>query len=95
MPSNNNSCPTLILSECCFIYLPTEKTNHILHWVSTNIPNAMFVVYEQIKPNDQFGMTMMQNLKVGAINTFLIYDDKNSNNNNNNIKKFSSNTDLK
>ncbi|KAI8350620.1 leucine carboxyl methyltransferase 2-like protein [Choanephora cucurbitarum] len=55
--------PTLFLSECVFIYLPPEDSNCILQWITKTMKNAMFGLYEQIKPNDAFGQMMIRNLK--------------------------------
>ncbi|KAI8380028.1 leucine carboxyl methyltransferase 2-like protein [Blakeslea trispora] len=55
--------PTLFLSECVFIYLPPEDANCILQWITKTMKNAMFGLYEQIKPNDAFGQMMIRNLK--------------------------------
>ncbi|KAI8646395.1 leucine carboxyl methyltransferase 2-like protein [Parasitella parasitica] len=55
--------PTLFLSECVFIYISPEDSNVILKWITDQMKNAMFVLYEQIKPDDAFGKMMIRNLK--------------------------------
>lgn len=57
------SVPSLFISECVFIYLPPDDSTEILKWITDNMANAMFVLYEQIKPDDAFGKMMIQNLK--------------------------------
>ena len=57
------SAPTLFLSECVFIYLSPEDSDAILVWISNNIKNAVFALYEQIQPDDAFGKMMIRNLK--------------------------------
>ncbi|KAL9547004.1 hypothetical protein MBANPS3_006391 [Mucor bainieri] len=55
--------PTLFLSECVFIYITPEESNTILKWITENMKNTMFALYEQIKPDDAFGKMMIRNLK--------------------------------
>lgn len=55
--------PTLFLSECVFIYLAPEDTNTILKWITDNMKNTLFALYEQIQPDDAFGKMMIRNLK--------------------------------
>ncbi|KAL1921332.1 uncharacterized protein VTP21DRAFT_11048 [Calcarisporiella thermophila] len=55
--------PTLFLSECVLIYLDPHDSDRIVEWVGNNMATSMFVVYEQILPNDAFGSVMIQNLK--------------------------------
>jgi hypothetical protein len=46
-----------------FIYLEPEDSNVILKWITDNMTNTMFALYEQIKPEDAFGKMMIRNLK--------------------------------
>lgn len=55
--------PTLIISECVLIYLVPEHSNRFLRWVSESFRICGFWMYEQIKPNDPFGHTMIKNLQ--------------------------------
>ncbi|CEP10343.1 hypothetical protein [Parasitella parasitica] len=55
--------PVLFLSECVFIYISPEESNAILRWITDQVKNAMFILYEQIKPDDAFGKMMIRNLK--------------------------------
>ncbi|CAO3625477.1 unnamed protein product [Mucor fragilis] len=59
----NLELPTLFLSECVFIYITSEESNTILKWITENMKNTMFALYEQIKPDDAFGKMMIRNLK--------------------------------
>ncbi|KAI8053152.1 S-adenosyl-L-methionine-dependent methyltransferase [Gilbertella persicaria] len=59
----NVELPTLFLSECVFIYLSPSDSSHILQWITDHMKNAMFALYEQIKPDDAFGKMMIRNLK--------------------------------
>ncbi|CAI2166417.1 16059_t:CDS:2 [Funneliformis geosporum] len=62
----DQSIPTLFLSECVLIYMDPIDSNKIVQWVGDNMKLAMFIVFEQILPNDPFGSVMLQNLR--AIN---------------------------
>lgn len=56
--------PTLFLSECVLIYISSEMGNELIQEISSIFPISGFITYEQILPNDPFGQTMIQNLKV-------------------------------
>ncbi len=56
--------PTLFLSECVLIYISSEMGNELIQEISSTFPISCFITYEQILPNDPFGQTMIQNLKV-------------------------------
>lgn len=55
--------PTLFLSEMVLIYLDPEYSRNIIRWCAQEFGVNMFVVYEQIKPHDPFGRTMVANLQ--------------------------------
>ncbi|KAL1935866.1 hypothetical protein VTP01DRAFT_5006 [Rhizomucor pusillus] len=57
------SAPTLFLSECVMIYLDPAHSQAILDWVTSQVKNCMFVLYEQIRPRDAFGQMMIRNLQ--------------------------------
>ncbi|CAG8448421.1 2237_t:CDS:2 [Acaulospora morrowiae] len=69
MESNgfDRSIPTLFLSECVMIYMDSNDSNKIVEWAASNLITSMFIVYEQILPNDVFGSTMLQNLRLRNI----------------------------
>lgn len=56
--------PTLFLSECVLIYVNTSDSAALIRWSSNLFPESMFVIYEQINPNDAFGKMMVTNLDV-------------------------------
>ncbi|ERF75282.1 hypothetical protein EPUS_00074 [Endocarpon pusillum Z07020] len=62
--------PTLLLSECCLIYLPPEDADSVLSYFTSAfhpaIPVAV-VIYEPIRPHDAFGRTMVSNLTARGI----------------------------
>ncbi|CAG8490604.1 19164_t:CDS:2, partial [Racocetra persica] len=59
----DRSLSTLFLSECVMIYMDPTNSNKIVEWIGENLNTTMFIVYEQILPNDAFGSVMLQNLK--------------------------------
>jgi [phosphatase 2A protein]-leucine-carboxy methyltransferase len=58
--------PTLLLSECCLIYLPPAQADAILQTLTTHIipPSTPLglILYEPIHPHDSFGQVMVSNL---------------------------------
>ncbi len=54
--------PTLFLSECVLIYMSAEEGTNIIQWAAA-LPRSMFCTYEQIRPHDGFGKTMIRNLE--------------------------------
>ncbi|KAI9031931.1 leucine carboxyl methyltransferase 2-like protein [Phycomyces nitens] len=61
------NAPTLFLSECVFIYIAPKDSQYILEWITREVKQAMFVLYEQIKPDDAFGRMMLKNLQERSI----------------------------
>ncbi|KAL9095381.1 MAG: hypothetical protein Q9165_002252 [Trypethelium subeluteriae] len=63
--------PTLLLSECCLIYLLPAVSTRIIssfmtHLLPTPAPLAL-VIYEPVHPHDPFGRTMVSNLSQRGI----------------------------
>ncbi|XP_013402426.1 tRNA wybutosine-synthesizing protein 4 isoform X2 [Lingula anatina] len=50
--------PTLLLSECVMTYIEPKSSSAIIQWAANTFTNAVFVTYEQILPNDPFGMVI-------------------------------------
>ncbi|KAL2869353.1 protein C-terminal leucine carboxyl O-methyltransferase ppm1 [Aspergillus lucknowensis] len=67
--------PTLILSECCLVYLsPDEAAGVVRYFTETLFPPSNpksetlgLVLYEPIRPEDAFGRTMVANLATRGI----------------------------
>lgn len=62
--------PTLIISECCLIYLPPDDADAVLQYFSTLFPPSTplaIVIYEPIRPHDSFGKRMVSNLLTRGI----------------------------
>lgn len=61
----DTSLSTLIISECCLIYLPPADADNALEYFNQLFPPKTFlaiVIYEPIRPFDPFGKTMVRNL---------------------------------
>ena len=61
---------TLLISECCLIYLSPVEADAVLGYFTTlfssEVPLAI-AIYEPIRPNDAFGRTMVSNLTARGI----------------------------
>jgi O-methyltransferase involved in polyketide biosynthesis len=58
--------PTLVMTECLLIYLENKDSNAILKFLAENFDSAPYLSllnYEMILPFDQFGQTMINNLR--------------------------------
>ena len=60
--------PTLIIAECVFSYIDSDRINGLISSISGLFINAAFIIYDIIGPNDAFGRTMIQNLSARGIN---------------------------
>tara|TARA_B110000503_G_C7118515_1_gene401392 strand:+ start:1213 stop:1437 length:225 start_codon:yes stop_codon:yes gene_type:complete len=49
------------------VYMPPEDGTKIIAWAASFFPTSVFVTYEQVRPNDAFGQTMMRNLQVSIV----------------------------
>ncbi|KAK4944535.1 carboxy methyl transferase for protein phosphatase 2A, partial [Elasticomyces elasticus] len=55
--------PTLLISECCLIYLSPQEADNVLSYFTSRCKSSLAaVVYEPIRPHDSFGRTMISNL---------------------------------
>ncbi|ROL55070.1 tRNA wybutosine-synthesizing protein 4 [Anabarilius grahami] len=50
--------PTLVLSEVVLTYMETQWSDAVIGWTAKLFPQSMFVMYEQIHPDDPFGRVM-------------------------------------
>ncbi|KAK3081624.1 hypothetical protein LTS18_004688 [Coniosporium uncinatum] len=71
LPNLNSSLPTLILSECCLIYLTPTHADAILNTLTRTLVPAptpvSIIIYEPIHPHDAFGRVMVSNLAARGI----------------------------
>lgn len=66
----DESLPTLLISECCLIYLPPDDADAVFDYFSSRFPATTplaCVIYEPIRPHDSFGKTMISNLVARGI----------------------------
>ncbi|KMZ63787.1 hypothetical protein ZOSMA_39G00570 [Zostera marina] len=68
----DSSRPTFIIAECVLIYLEPNSSRAIVSWSSKTFSNALFFLYEQIRPNDAFGEQMIENLELTSKKASLI-----------------------
>ncbi|XP_055877981.1 tRNA wybutosine-synthesizing protein 4-like [Biomphalaria glabrata] len=50
--------PTLLLSECVMTYMTRRCSTELVKWASETFEEAIFGMYEQINPEDSFGLFM-------------------------------------
>ncbi|SLM39308.1 S-adenosyl-L-methionine-dependent methyltransferase-like [Lasallia pustulata] len=70
LPTLDASLPTLLISECCLIYLPPSAADAVISHFSTLFPPSTplgLIVYEPINPFDAFGKVMVANLAARGI----------------------------
>lgn len=73
-PAHNNQphrLPTLYLAECVLIYLEPSEAEAVLATTAALAAEAgapaAIAIYEQTRPDDAFGSTMIHNLEVGTL----------------------------
>ncbi|KKA20186.1 Leucine carboxyl methyltransferase 1 [Rasamsonia emersonii CBS 393.64] len=78
LPGVDTSLPTLLLSECCLVYLsPEDAAGVVDYFTKTLFPRPAagsdavtplgLILYEPIRPDDPFGKTMVSNLAARGI----------------------------
>jgi Leucine carboxyl methyltransferase len=77
LPGLDYTLPTLLVSECCLVYLsPSDALNVIDYFATSLFPSSPtsapavplgLILYEPIRPDDPFGKTMVSNLAVRGI----------------------------
>ncbi|XP_047395432.1 tRNA wybutosine-synthesizing protein 4 [Sciurus carolinensis] len=55
--------PTLLLAEAVLTYLEPDSAASLITWAARRFPDALFVIYEQMKPQDAFGHFMLQHFQ--------------------------------
>lgn len=64
----NASAPTLLISECCLVYLEPTAADAVLNFFTSLLRSALgIVIYEPINPFDPFGEVMVSNLAARGI----------------------------
>lgn len=54
--------PTLCISECVLVYMPTQDSSSLIQWLSDNFQKLTMVNYEQCNMGDRFGDIMLANM---------------------------------
>lgn len=71
LPHVDPLLPTLIISECCLIYLPPSIADAVAtYFTKTLFPHSTplgMILYEPINPHDAFGKVMVSNLAARGI----------------------------
>lgn len=70
LPWVETDVPTLLISECCLIYLSPTDADAVLKYFTEMFPSTTplgIVIYEPIRPHDAFGRTMVANLTARGI----------------------------
>ncbi|KAM6181886.1 tRNA wybutosine-synthesizing protein 4 [Erethizon dorsatum] len=57
------AAPTLLLAEAVLTYLQPSSAAALIAWAAQRFPNGLFVMYEQMKPQDAFGQVMLQHFQ--------------------------------
>lgn len=57
------AAPTLLLAEAVLTYLEPDNAAALIAWAAQRFPNALFVIYEQMRPHDTFGQFMQQHFR--------------------------------
>ncbi|KAJ5664468.1 hypothetical protein N7507_005199 [Penicillium longicatenatum] len=69
LPGVDTTLPTLLISECCLVYLSPTEATEVVSFFTRLFPTAPLglVLYEPIRPDDAFGRTMVSNLATRGI----------------------------
>ena len=70
LPDVDTNLPTLLVSECCLIYLSPSDARAVVAYFTSLFPTTVslgIVIYEPIRPHDAFGRTMVANLTARGI----------------------------
>lgn len=70
LSSIDTSLPTLLISECCLIYLEPAAADAVLDYFTQLFPTDTplgLIIYEPINPFDSFGEVMVSNLAARGI----------------------------
>eukprot|EP00891_Asterochloris_glomerata_P002981 jgi/Astpho2/2981/fgenesh1_pm.00051_%23_4_t len=59
----NPALPTFVLAECVLVYMEPAESAALVRCLGGLLSTAVFVLYEQIRPDDAFGRQMLMNLE--------------------------------
>ncbi|KAL1123715.1 hypothetical protein AAG570_001488 [Ranatra chinensis] len=74
--------PTLLFSECAITYMREEESTGLIGWAARSFPKGIFFTYEQIHPDDGFGMFMKKhfqniNSPICSVDAYKTLEDQN------------------
>lgn len=81
----DTEAPTLIIAECCLMYLTSEAGDYIISWAGKALKNVTFCSFDPILSenldSDRFAKTMLENFEKRGLDTraLLDYPSKQSN----------------
>jgi hypothetical protein len=70
IPNFDASVPTIVIAECFLVYIKKKTTMSILENISKNFKNLIFIEYDLIGANDNFGREMVLNLLDRGVKLF-------------------------
>lgn len=44
----DRSFPTIFIAECVLVYMTSESSSALIHWIADKFPTVFFVNYEQV-----------------------------------------------
>ncbi|NXQ90570.1 TYW4 protein, partial [Nyctibius grandis] len=56
----DNEVPTLFIAEVVLTYMENSRSDALIQWAAERFPQACFLLYEQMHPEDPFGRVMQQ-----------------------------------
>ncbi|XP_023801618.1 tRNA wybutosine-synthesizing protein 4 isoform X2 [Cyanistes caeruleus] len=65
----NKEIPTLFIAEVVLTYMENTRSDALIQWAAEHFPQACFLMYEQVHPEDPFGHVMQQHFS--QLNTAL------------------------
>ncbi|XP_059696269.1 tRNA wybutosine-synthesizing protein 4 isoform X1 [Haemorhous mexicanus] len=73
----NNEIPTLFIAEVVLTYMETTRSDALIQWAAEHFPQACFLLYEQVHPEDPFGRVMQQHFRQlsTALHSLALYPD--------------------
>ncbi|KAJ9579233.1 hypothetical protein L9F63_024662, partial [Diploptera punctata] len=55
--------PTLLLAECAICYMSEQSGSKLIEWAASKFTDATFITYEQVHPDDGFGIVMKKHFE--------------------------------
>uniref|UniRef100_A0A8C5T593 tRNA wybutosine-synthesizing protein 4 n=1 Tax=Malurus cyaneus samueli TaxID=2593467 RepID=A0A8C5T593_9PASS len=73
----DNEIPTLFIAEVVLTYMENTRSDALIQWAAEHFPQACFLLYEQVHPEDPFGHVMQQHFSQlnSALHSLAQYPD--------------------